>query len=204
MRLRREDVRVREFHRPGNKAGAHGCRWDVDISPLTDRGLAIAAQSGVQEAAGELFDRYWAAAWRAAVALTGSREAAEDVVQDAFESAFRSIGSYDPERPFGAWLHRIVVNRALNHLRAERRRVRRSAGPAEVAMETGTLRAGGTALLAAVSHLTPERRMVIVLRYGLDYTLAEIADLLEIPVGTVQSRIHRALAELRPQFEVTR
>ena len=181
-----------------------GCRWDVDTSPLTDRGLAIAAQSGAQEAAGELFDRYWPAAWRTALALTGDREAAEDVVQDAFESAFRSIGSYDPERPFGAWLHRIVVNRALNHLRAERRRSGRSAGPAEVAMDTDSPSVGGAGLLAAVAHLAPERRTVIVLRYGLDYTLAEIAELLEIPIGTVQSRIHRALAELRPQFEVTR
>ena len=177
----------------------------MDASPLTGETLATVAQRGGSEAAGQLFDRYWPAAWRAAVALTGSREAAEHVVQDAFESAFRSIGRYDPTRPFGAWLHRIVVNRALNHLRSERRRTALWAAPTtEVPFAATSVGEGGAALLALVSHLTPERRVVIVLRYGLDYTLAEIAELLEVPVGTVQSRIHRALAELRPQFEVTR
>ena len=137
--------------------------------------------------------------------MTGGREGAEDVVQEAFESAFRNIGRYDPDRPFGAWLHRIVVNRALNHLRAERRRTTRSlASDVEVPADTSIAGPGGAGLLSAVSHLTTERRVVIVLRYGLDYTLAEIAELLEVPVGTVQSRIHRALAELRPQFEVNR
>jgi RNA polymerase sigma-70 factor (ECF subfamily) len=175
----------------------------VDVSPLTDEALAVAAQRGVSDAAGELFDRYWLPAWRSAVALVGSREAAEDVVQDAFESAFRSIGSYDAQRPFGAWLHRIVVNQALNHLRSERRRTTHSAAPVEP-VDAGTQGASGTALLAAVAHLAPERRTVIVLRYGLGYSLAEIAELLEVPLGTVQSRIHRALEDLRPQYEVTR
>jgi RNA polymerase sigma-70 factor (ECF subfamily) len=174
----------------------------VGVASTTDETLAIAAQSGSAEAAGELFDRHWQDAWRAALAITGSRQLAEDAVQDAFEAAFRAIASYDPDRPFGAWLRRIVVNRSLNALRAERRRTARAAsGDTEIAAQERDASGGG--LLAAVAHLPPERRVVLVLRYGLDCPLAEIAELLNVPIGTVQSRIHRALAELRPGFEVT-
>lgn len=58
-----------------------------------------------------------------------------------------------------------------------------------------------SALLAGVARLAPEWRAVVVLRYGLDYSLAEVADLLDVPLGTVQSRLHRALADLRSHFE---
>jgi RNA polymerase sigma-70 factor (ECF subfamily) len=173
----------------------------VSSSTLTDTDLVLAAQSGSRDAAGELFERHWAGAWRAALALTGNREQAEDVVQDAFESAFRSIDRVEPDRPFGAWLHRIVVNRALSLMRAERTRTRIASARGLAAEGRVDEIPTSDRLLDAVRSLPPERRVVIVLRYGLDYPLAEIAELLGVPLGTVQSRIHRALAELRPQFE---
>ncbi len=163
-----------------------------------ESGLVADARDGSREAAGELFSRHWRGAWRAAYAITASETAAEDVVQDAFERAFRGLARFDGRRPFGAWLHRIVVNRALNLLRDERR-----LGPLEGLPEgagAGDPQPGGDrALLVRIAGLAPERRAVLILRYGLGHSVAEIAELIELPVGTVQSRLARALAQLRSE-----
>ena len=79
------------------------------------------ARRGDREAAAALFRRYWSDAWRAAYAITGRRSLADDVAADGFERAFGALGRFDDRRPFGPWLHRIVANRALDLLRAERR-----------------------------------------------------------------------------------
>jgi RNA polymerase sigma-70 factor (ECF subfamily) len=121
---------------------------------------------------------------------------AEDVAQDAFERAFAALARFDRRRPFAPWLHRIVVNRSLDLLRSERRLV----GPEGLDRLEGQWRDQGgedRLLLAAVSVLSPQRRVVIVLRYGLGYSPAAIAALLELPVGTVHSRLARALDDLR-------
>jgi RNA polymerase sigma-70 factor (ECF subfamily) len=166
-----------------------------------EAGLVAGAREGSREAAGELFSRHWRGAWRAAYAITGSEAAAEDVVQDAFERAFRTLARFDGRRPFGAWLHRIVVNRALTLLRDERR-LEPLDGLAEGEGVDDPQAGGDRALLARIAGLGPERRAVLILRYGLGHSVAEIAELIELPVGTVQSRLARALAELRSQLEV--
>src|ERR687885_2550086 len=96
----------------------------------TDARLVELARTGSREAAAELFSRHWPAAWRAAYGITGRREMADDVAQDAFERAFAALARFDERRPFGPWLYRIVVNRCLDLLRTERRMV---AGDAELA-----------------------------------------------------------------------
>src|SRR5436305_11751343 len=92
--------------------------------------LVALARRGSRDAAGELITRHWRAAWRAAYVVTGRRELADDVAQDAFERAFAALARFDERRPFGPWLHRIVVNRCLDLLRTERRMV---AGDVELA-----------------------------------------------------------------------
>src|SRR5919202_5580783 len=82
----------------------------------SDAKLVELARRGAREAAGELFSRHWPAAWRAAYAVTGRRAMADDVAQDAFERAFAALSRFDARRPFAPWLHRIVVNRALDLL----------------------------------------------------------------------------------------
>ena len=93
------------------------------VRRASDATLVRKARNGSRDAAGELFGRYWPGAWRAALVLTGRREMADDVAQDAFERAFAALSRFDESRPFGAWLHRIVVNRALDLMRRERRLV---------------------------------------------------------------------------------
>jgi RNA polymerase sigma-70 factor, ECF subfamily len=160
------------------------------------------ARRGSREAAGALFTRHWRGAWRAAYAITGSEAAAEDVVQDAFERALRGLARFDGRRPFGAWLYRIVVNRALNLRRDERRLVPLEALADEPGWDDPDA-GGDRALLARVAGLAPERRAVVILRYGLGHPVAEIAELLDLPVGTVQSRLARALAQLRTTLEAS-
>lgn len=125
---------------------------------------------------------------------------AEDVAQDAFERAFAALGRFDERRPFAPWLHRIVVNRALDLVRAERRLV----GLDEAAaLEAWSPDGGGDRdALTALAALSPERRAVVVLRHLLGYSPPEIAEILGVPVGTVNSRLGRALSELRAALEV--
>ena len=154
--------------------------------------LVIRVRAGSREAAEELFELHWPRAWRLASTLAESRAAAEDIAQEAFERAFRSLGSFDGRSSFATWLHRIVVNTALNARRRERRLV--VVPPAEPPSPDAALR-------DAVRELPDGRRMVVVLRYWLDLSPTEIAELLEVPVGTVNSRLARALAQLREQME---
>src|SRR5256885_10255393 len=89
----------------------------------SDAKLVQLARRGSRDAAGELFTRHWRAAWRAAYVITGRREFADDVAQDAFERAFAALSRFDERRPLRPRLHPIVVNRCLALLRTERRLV---------------------------------------------------------------------------------
>jgi len=162
----------------------------------SDAELVSAAATGNRSAAGELFARHWPGAWRLAWGVTGRREMADDVAQDAFERAFAALGRFDRSRPFAPWLHRIVVNRALDLLRRERRLVGLDR-PEVIEAATRDLSGEDRALLDAIASLSEQRRVVVMLRYGLGYPPAEIAALLDLPVGTVHSRLARALEDLR-------
>jgi RNA polymerase sigma-70 factor (ECF subfamily) len=166
-----------------------------------DRELVRAARRGDRDAAAILFRRHWPSAWRAAFALTGRRALADDIASDALERAFRALDRFDERRPFRPWLHRIVANRALDLLRAERRLTDDELGERfEPEAEEGG--AGDQGLLEALDVLSLERRMVVLLRYGLGMTPKEIAMVLDLPVGTVNSRLARSLEQLRHYFEL--
>jgi RNA polymerase sigma-70 factor (ECF subfamily) len=157
-----------------------------------ERQLILSAQDGSEEALEALFRRHWKGAHRAAYVIVRDPQAAEDIAQEAFLAAIRALGRFDRRRPFRPWLHRIVVNRAIDHTRARalRREVGEEAGEAVAAERAGGL---DDDLMAALAELAPEQRAVIVLRYLLDYTPGEIARMLELPRGTVNSRIRRGL-----------
>lgn len=166
-----------------------------------DPRLVRRALDGEADAAQQLFARHFDDAWRAAFGLTASRPAADDVTQAAFEKAFRSLGTFSGEGSFGAWLRRIVVNQGLDHLRRDRRR-----RAAEVALDDLAHDWEGASaepgLAAAIRLLGPDRRAVVVLHHWLGYTLAEAAELMGVPVGTAQSRLARAMTDLRDALGV--
>jgi RNA polymerase sigma-70 factor, ECF subfamily len=165
-----------------------------------ERRLIKEAQEGSSRAFEELFRRYWRRAHRAAFLIVHDRAAAEDIAQEAFLAAVRTLDRFDRRRPFGPWLHRIVVNRAIDWARA--RALRRETGNellderADPMSEELAVAEEPGELLVALWALSPERRAVVVLRYLLDYTPGEIARVLEIPRGTVNSRLRRGLDTL--------
>jgi len=161
-----------------------------------ERARIRGAQSGVVSDLDALFRRHWPAAFRAAYLVVHDAAAAEDIAQEAFLAAVRALDRFDRRRPFGPWLHRIVVNRAIDWTRARalRREVGGDAVPEAVAPEH---RPDDGTVVALLSNLSPEHRAVIVLRYLLDYTPGEIAELLDLPRGTVNSRLRRGLDALQ-------
>ena len=144
-----------------------------------------------------LFREHWPRAHRAAYLVVRDAAAAEDIAQEAFVAAVRALDRFDRRRPFGPWLHRIVVNRAIDWARARALRPETAPvdGPAPDAPERDDH------LLRELGRLSPEHRAVIVLRYLLEYTPGEIAELLELPRGTVNSRLRRGLDDLARALE---
>lgn len=155
-----------------------------------------------------LFRRYWPDAYRAAWLVVHDGAAAEDIAQEAFLAAIRALDRFDRRRPFAPWLHRIVVNRAIDWARSRslRREIaaREDSYPEPRSSEPVEARSGGPLsdeAAEALASLAPEHRAVIVLRYLLEYTPGEIAEMLELPRGTVNSRLRRGLDRLRTQLE---
>ena len=153
-----------------------------------------AAQAGSASAVEALFRLHWPHAYRAAYLVVHDGAAAEDIAQEAFLSALRRLDRFDRARPFGPWLHRIVVNRAIDWSRARRLRAEAELGDASAEEDVSEL---SDATVAALAELSPEHRAVIVLRHLLGYTPGEIAELLGLPRGTVNSRLRRGLDRLR-------
>lgn len=188
---------------PGQAVAVPGLRRAARPRPAAltareERRLVRAAQRGDREAVEVLFRTHWPACHRAAVLITRDAAAAEDIAQEAFLAALGALERFDRRRPLGPWLRRIVANRAIDAARA--RAVRREVGdagldavPAEPARATALT--GG--VLAAVAALPDAQRTPVVLRHLLELTPAEIADLLDLPVGTVNSRLRRGLDALR-------
>ena len=159
-----------------------------------ERARVRGAQRGSVSDLEALFRLHWPRAHRAAYLVTHDAQAAEDIAQESFLAAIRALDRFDRGRPFGPWLHRIVVNRAIDWTRARRLR-------SEVEL-TESLPAPESAgppdrdILAGLARLSAEHRAVIVMRYLLELTPGEIAEALDLPRGTVNSRLRRGLDTL--------
>ena len=154
------------------------------------------------EALADLYSAHWRRAHRAAYLVVRDEAAAEDIAQDAFLAAIAALDRFDRRRPFAPWLHRIVVNRAIDWGRREALR-RKLDEPDELAASAPAEQVGED-LMAALAQLPVEQRGVVVLRYLLDYSPGEIARMLELPRGTVNSRLRRALDRLGTLLEEER
>jgi RNA polymerase sigma-70 factor, ECF subfamily len=165
--------------------------------------LVREAQRGSTDALEELFRRHWRRAHRAAFLVVGDAAAAEDIAQESFLAAIRALERFDRRRPFGPWLHRITVNRAIDFSRARALRGERALAEATegIARDRDAI---SDELLRALAALSPEHRAVVVLRHLLGYTPGEIGEILGLPRGTVNSRLRRALDRLRPAVEEDR
>lgn len=180
-----------------------------------DRSLIEATRAGESAAFGILVQRYQDRIYPALLRITGCADDAMDVLQEAFLKAFQKLSHFQGESSFFTWVYRIAVNLALSHRRSSRRSVvaRASAAGGDVARERSddpdrtdpALPLERAELEAqvheALAQLPPDFRVVVVLKDfdGLRYE--EIASIINAPVGTVRSRLHRARLELRERLK---
>ena len=163
-----------------------------------ERARVRGAQRGSVSDLEALFRTHWPRAFRAAYLVTHDAAAAEDIAQESFLAAIRALDRFDRGRPFGPWLHRIVVNRAVDWTRA--RRLRAEVELVDVHEAPQPDRPPRDDVMAALARLSPEHRAVVVMRYLLELTPGEIAEALALPRGTVNSRLRRGLDALEQEL----
>ena len=171
-----------------------------------DEAVILRAQQGDPEAFADLVRRYEEVAFRVAYLIVRDEAEARDVAQEAFLRAYRSLGRFDAQRAFRPWLLRIVTNLALNSARrAARQRGRDERYERTIAVqgapvsveETVEAQERGRRVWQAMNALRPEDQTVLYLRYFLSASEEDTALTIGRPVGTVKSRVHRALGRLR-------
>jgi RNA polymerase sigma-70 factor (ECF subfamily) len=182
---------------------------DAKSADPTDLELLKSAQHGSDSAFGELMERHSARLFRLAFSLMGNASDVDDVLQETFLGALKGVRSFREKSSVKTWFTRILINQIARHRRYWR--VRNAGRPmsadAEAILNGEFLpaRADGTEIQMDVAQmlqtLSPEHRIIVTLREmdGLSYE--EIAETLEIPVGTVESRLFRARQELRQRLK---
>lgn len=184
----------------------------TDERAAADSELVQATLGGDKGAFGCLVERYQDRVFNTLVRVLGSRDDARDVVQDAFVQAFVKLESFRGDAKFYTWLYRIAMNLALSHRRRRRPTdsldvVKENAGEEPVAQQPSAAqdlieRERAEQLQRALLQLSDDHRQVLVLREleGCDYET--IGEILEMPVGTVRSRLFRARIQLKEQLQV--
>jgi len=147
-----------------------------------------------------LFEQLEAEVYRWILRIVRDPAAAEDVLVEAFWRAYRGRARFDPSRSFGAWMRRIATNLARDHLRAARRAPWSLPADDSIAAPAAPDPAVARAVARAFGRLTPKLRIVATLALIEERSHAEIADSLGVPVGTVKSRLFRAIRLLRQEL----
>jgi RNA polymerase sigma factor (sigma-70 family) len=178
--------------------------------------LVIArARAGEEEAFAELLRRYRSAVYNLCVRMLRNREDAQDVAQDVFIKVFSMLDRYDEQYAFRSWLFKIAANQCIDFIRKNRVKLLRLDEPVEYKGEEierqlkdeaptpeDTVQADeiSKVLLAITDELPPHYRSMIVLRHQEHLAYEEIAELMDLPLGTVKARIHRARAMMKEKL----
>jgi RNA polymerase sigma-70 factor (ECF subfamily) len=168
------------------------------LDAIPDRELVQLLCQGSLEALGSLYDRHQRMVYRTALAITGDPEAAADLLQDVFLRLHRFAGRIDLDRPLEPWLYRMTANLSYTWIKRHTRWAKSLEDIAEWLMggwknpplQQVELNDTWTQIQVALADLPISQRVVVVLYYLNDLSLQEIAEALEIPVGTVKSRLH--------------
>ena len=171
--------------------------------PLLDQ-LAVQAQSGDRRAFGELMRRLLNPVMALTYRMTGDRDAASDLAQETFVTAWKEIGQYRAEGAVRSWVWKIAANRSLNYIesRATRARLESNNAPAEIAteqtpdrqLEQEELRRG---MLTFMSTLPPQQRLAFDLRFYQQLSFEEMSQVMGRALGTVKTLYREAVAKLR-------
>ncbi len=197
-----------------NKTGGkvYSSNRAMDAATLDEAAVVLEARQGSREAFGALVKAYQRRAYAIAFTFVRNREDALELAQESFARAYKAMHRFDARRPFYPWLYRIIKNTCLNHLKRKRRHGEisleglQAAGYDPADDTIGPERAAAlTDLQRAIAHamerLRPEHREILMLRHFEELSYAEIAACLDIPEGTVMSRLHAARRSLRMELE---
>ena len=179
-----------------------------------DQRLITDSLRGDTTAFGELVRRYQDRLYNTVFRILNHNEDAQDVVQEAFLSAYQSLGNFKGDAQFFTWLYRIAVNTAISHKRKHRMGLSihpgSQGGTAMEPVDSSLASQPGQALQRqeeenrvqqALLRLSPEHRAVLVLKDMEGQKYEDMAAILGVPIGTIRSRLHRARTELREVFE---
>ena len=180
------------------------------MDAISDRELIVRLCQGSLEALGLLYDRYQRMVYRTALAITGDPDAAADLLQDVFLRLHRFVRRIDPDRPLEPWLYRVTTNLAYTWVKRHNRWTKSLEDIAEWLMSGRKnpplsqveLNDTWAQVQQALSSLPLPQRVVVVLYYINDLSLQEISDILEIPVGTVKSRLHYGRQALKENLNL--
>lgn len=176
-----------------------------------DAWLVSRISNGDLDALSLLYNKYKGPLYRTALAITSDTDAAEEILQDCFVRAYGALGRLEVHGSLSPWLHRIVVNLSCNWTRRSRQwnlpldtwldRLVAPLNPPEQSAERIEL---AEIVRQALAELGPKHRAAIVLFYLQGFSLVEIAEILDCPVGTVKSRLHYACRALRKKLRQDR
>jgi RNA polymerase sigma-70 factor, ECF subfamily len=182
-------------------------RHGEDPTRLADEDLLGLVENGDDRGFAALYDRHGRVAYSLAYRLLGNREAAEDLVQDTFLAVWRAPSTYSAGRgSVRTWILAILHNRGVDRLRSAGAMSRRQealesqvlgARPGPDVAEVAAARAEAGEVRGALKELPAEQQQVLTLAYYGGFTHQEIAGMLELPLGTVKSRMHLGLARIR-------
>ena len=166
--------------------------------------LISRARGGDREAFGELVEQYRDNVYRLAYRMCGNAYDADEAAQEAFVAAWRALPNFRGDAKFSTWLYRLTTNAAIDVMRREKRHqtvgdgeMMELADDADSPQETVERTEQQEAVQKALATLSEEYREVLLLRYMEEMDYAEIAEVLQLPSGTVKSRINRAKAALK-------
>jgi RNA polymerase sigma-70 factor (ECF subfamily) len=188
----------------------------IDLATLSDQDVVLEARAGRQAAYRELVRRYERPIFSLIYRMVRNREQAEDLSQETFVKALNAIESYRPEYKFSSWIFKIANNVSIDHLRrreldtlsldgsphaltpeAIQASAHQLGDRQETALEELEAKELGGEIEVAIAGLRPEYRACILLRHVEGRPYEEIATMLDLPLGTVKTYIHRARGELR-------
>lgn len=191
----------------------------MNYAESSDKELVARCRRGDERAARELVSRFERPVFSLVYRMVRDRALAEDLAQEAFVRTFNHLDRYDPTYKFSSWLFKIAHNHTLDHLRkreldtvsiqgAPDATTRDRQEATSITLESASERPDelleakrtGAAIEAAIDRLRPEYRAAIVLRHLEDRSYEEIAEIMEIPLGTVKTYIHRARRELQEKL----
>ena len=166
--------------------------------------LISRARGGDREAFGALVEQYRDNVYRLAYRMCGNAYDADEAAQEAFVAAWRALPNFRGDAKFSTWLYRLTTNAAIDVMRREKRHQTVGNGEmvdladdADSPQETVERTEQQEAVQKALATLSEEYREVLLLRYMEELDYAEIAEVLQLPSGTVKSRINRAKAALK-------